>query len=99
MQNKKKQVTDPPNTSPAMRTLFSGTKAKIKNNSKKTRRTNIVDKGKTKKTQYHEMDVAGAVNLSLTYTMTLLILLTLHILLKANTAQCSHRVEISREDV
>ena len=80
MQNKKKQVTDPPNTSPAMRTLFSGTKAK------KTRRTNIVDKGKTKKTQYHEMDVAGAVNLSLTYTMTLLILLTLHILLKANTA-------------
>ena len=58
MQNKKKQVTDPPNTSPAKRTLFSGTKAKIKNNSKKTRRTNIVDKCKTKKTQYHEMEVA-----------------------------------------
>ena len=58
MQNKKKQVTDPPKSYPAKRTLFSGTKAKIKNNSKKTRRTNIVDKCKTKKTQYHDMEVA-----------------------------------------
>ena len=59
MQNKKKQVTDPPNTSPAMRTLFSGTKAK------KTRRTNIVDKDKTKKTQYHEMEIARGCKLNL----------------------------------